>query len=86
MMQRWIAAMAMAGCAMMAAAQDKDIVHANAARLGIRPNGSLGSSPVPPEQIIKEFSAKETQFQEALESLYVPAHRAASTRSTTTTR
>ena len=66
MMQRWIAAMAMAGCAMMVAAQDKDTFTPMPLDSGFG-RMDISDPPISPEQIIKEFSAKETQFQDALD-------------------
>jgi hypothetical protein len=64
-MQRWIAAIAMAGCALMVAAQDKDTFTPMPLDSGFG-RMDISDPPIPPEQIIKEFSAKETQFQDAL--------------------
>ena len=64
-MQRWIAVIAMAGCALMVAAQDKDTFTPMPLDSGFG-RMDISDPPVPPEQIIKEFSAKETQFQDAL--------------------
>ena len=66
MMQRWIAAMAMAGCAMMVAAQNKDTFTPMPLDSGFG-RMDISDPPISPEQIIKEFSAKETQFQDALD-------------------
>ena len=65
MMQRWIAAIAMAGCAMMVAAQNKDTFTPMPLDSGFG-RMDISDPPIAPEQIIKEFSAKETQFQDAL--------------------
>lgn len=65
MMQRWIAAMAMVGCAMMVAAQNKDTFTPMPLDSGFG-RMDISDPPISPEQIIKEFSAKETQFQDAL--------------------
>ena len=64
-MQRWIAAIAMAGCALMVAAQNKDTFTPMPLDSGFG-RMDISDPPIPPEQIIKEFSAKETQFQDAL--------------------
>ena len=64
-MQRWIAVVAMAGGALMVAAQDKDTFTPMPLDAGFG-RMDISDPPVPPEQIIKEFSAKETQFQDAL--------------------
>ena len=64
-MQRWIVVMAMAGCALMVAAQDKDRFTPMPLDSGFG-RMDISDPPVPAEQIIKEFSAKETQFQDAL--------------------
>jgi len=64
-MQRWIAAIAMAGCAVMVAAQNKDTFTPMPLDSGFG-RMDISDPPIPPEQIIKEFSAKETQFQDAL--------------------
>jgi hypothetical protein len=40
-------------------------LYAHAARCGLRAHGSP-RPPIPPEQIIKQFAAKESEFQEAL--------------------
>lgn len=65
-MQRWIAAMAVAGCALMVAAQDKDTFTPMPLDSGFG-RMDISDPPIPPEQIIKEFSAKETKFQDALD-------------------
>ena len=64
-MQRWIVVMAMAGCALMVAAQDKDTFTPMPLDSGFG-RMDISDPAIPPEQIIKEFSAKETEFQEAL--------------------
>jgi hypothetical protein len=61
-----IAAIAIAGCALMAAAQDKASFTPMPLDSGFG-RIDLTDPPVPPEQIIKEFSAKETEFHEALD-------------------
>jgi hypothetical protein len=66
MMQRWIAVMAMAVCAMMVAAQDKASFTPMPLDSGFG-RIDISDPPISPEQIIKEFSAKETQFQDALD-------------------
>ena len=61
----WIAAIAVAGCALMAGAQEKDSFTPMPLDSGFA-RMDLSAPSIPPEQIIKEFSAKETEFQEAL--------------------
>ena len=60
------AAIAIAGCALTAAAQDKGSFTPMPLDSGFG-RIDLSDPPVPPEQIIKEFSAKETEFHEALD-------------------
>ena len=62
----WIAAIAVAGCALMAAAQDKDTFTPMPLDSGFGRMDLSDAASIPPEQIIKQFSAKETEFQEAL--------------------
>jgi len=52
-------------CALAAAAQSKDSFTPMALDAGFGPM-DISEPPVPPEKIIKEFAAKETQFQQAL--------------------
>jgi len=59
------AAIVIAGCALLAAAQDKASFTPMPLDSGFG-RMDLSDPPVPPEQIIKEFSAKETEFQDAL--------------------
>ncbi len=61
-----IAAIAIACCALMASAQGKDTFTPMPLDSGFG-RMDLSDPPTPPEQIIKEFSAKETEFQEALD-------------------
>jgi hypothetical protein len=63
--RHWIAAIAIAVCAVTAAPQDKDSFTPMALDSGFG-RMDLSDPPIPPEQIIKEFSAKETEFKEAL--------------------
>jgi hypothetical protein len=65
-MQRWIAVMAMAVCAMMVAAQDKSSFTPMPLDSGFG-RMDISDPPISAEQIIKEFSAKETKFQDALD-------------------
>ena len=64
-MRSWIAAIAVAACALAAAAQDKDSFTPMPLDAGFG-RMDLSDPTIPPEQIIKQFSAKETEFQEAL--------------------
>jgi hypothetical protein len=64
-MRSWIALIAVGTWALTAAAQGKDSftpmpLDAGFGRMDITP------PPIPPEQIIKQFAAKESEFQEAL--------------------
>lgn len=61
-----IAAIVIACCALMASAQGKDTFTPMPLDSGFG-RMDLSDPPTPPEQIIKEFSAKETEFQEALD-------------------
>ena len=61
-----VAAIAVAGCALMAAAQDKDTFTPMPLDSGFG-RMDISDPPIPAEQIIKEFSAKETEFQDALD-------------------
>jgi hypothetical protein len=63
--RQWFAAALMAVCATAGAGQDKDSftpmpLDAGFGRMDLTPPS------IPPEQIIKQFSAKETEFQDAL--------------------
>ena len=60
-----IAAIAVAGCALTVPAQDKDSFTPMPLDSGFG-RMDISDPPIPPEQIIKEFSAKETEFQDAL--------------------
>ena len=60
-----IAAVALAACAFAAIAQDKDSFTPMPLDDGFG-RMDLTDPAIPPEQIIKQFSAKETEFQEAL--------------------
>ncbi len=64
--RHWIAAITVAGCALIAGAQGTDTFTPMSLDSGF---GRMDLTPpaVPPEQIIKEFSAKETEFQDALD-------------------
>ena len=64
-MRSWIAAIAVAACALAAAAQNKDSFTPMPLDAGFG-RMDLSDPAIPPEQIIKQFSAKETEFQEAL--------------------
>jgi hypothetical protein len=61
-----IAAIAVAGCALTVAAQDKDSFTPMPLDSGFG-RMDISDPPIPAEQIIKEFSAKETAFEAALE-------------------
>jgi hypothetical protein len=61
-----VAAIAVAGCALIAAAQDKDTFTPMPLDSGFG-RMDISDPPIPAEQIIKEFSAKETEFQDALD-------------------
>jgi len=65
-MRSWIAAIAVAACALAAAAQNKDSFTPMPLDAGFG-RMDLSDPAIPPEQIIKQFSAKETEFQEALD-------------------
>ncbi|HEY1806734.1 MAG TPA: hypothetical protein VGG45_19850 [Terracidiphilus sp.] len=64
-LRNFISAMAIAGCALIAAAQDKASFTPMPLDSGFG-RMDLSDPPVPPDQIIKQFAAKETEFQEAL--------------------
>ena len=80
-----IAAIAVAGCALTVPAQDKDSFTPMPLDSGFG-RMDISDPPIPPEQIIKEFSAKETEFQDALDHYTYRRDRKRATRSTTTTR
>jgi hypothetical protein len=68
--QRWIAVIVVAGCALTVAAQDvlaqgKDTFTPMPLDSGFG-RMDISDPPMPAEQIIKEFSAKESAFQDAL--------------------
>lgn len=64
--RHWIAAITVAGCALAVGAQGTDTFTPMPLDSGF---GRMDLTPptLPPEQIIKEFSAKETEFQDALD-------------------
>jgi hypothetical protein len=63
---RWTLALLMAAaCALPAAAQSKDSFTPMALDSGFGPM-DISEPPVPPEQIIRQFAAKESKFQQAL--------------------
>ena len=64
-MRSWIAAIAVGACTFAAAAQDKDSFTPMPLDAGFG-RMDLSDPAIPPEQIIKQFSAKESEFQEAL--------------------
>lgn len=61
-----IAGLAFAGCAILAVAQNKDTFTPMPLDSGFG-RMDISDPPIPPDQIIKEFSAKETEFQDALD-------------------
>jgi hypothetical protein len=61
----WIGLALMAVCTLAAGAQDKDSFTPMPLDSGFG-HMDLAPPPIPPEQIVKQFSAKETEFQEAL--------------------
>ena len=63
--RRWIAVAAVLGCALMVAAQGQDTFTPMPLDSGFG-RMDLSEPAIPPEQIIKEFAAKETEFQDAL--------------------
>ena len=65
-MRNWIAAIAVAACTFAAVAQDKDSFTPMPLDAGFG-RMDLSDPAIPPDQIIKQFSAKETEFQEALD-------------------
>ena len=65
-MRSWIAAIAVGACAVAAAAQGKDSFTPMPLDAGFG-RMDLSQPSIPPEQIIKQFSAKESEFQEALD-------------------
>jgi len=65
LINRWIISAAIGACALAGAAQDKDSftpmpLDSGFGRMDLTP------PPIPPEQIVKQFSAKESEFREAL--------------------
>ena len=84
----WIAAIAVAACAfagvpgstssslglLAAAAQDKDSFTPMPLDSGFG-RMDISDPAIPPEQIIKQFAAKESEFQDALEPLHLSPHR-----------
>jgi hypothetical protein len=64
--RHWIAAITVASCALIAGAQGTDTFTPMPLDSGFG-RMDLTSPSLPPEQIVKEFSAKETEFQEALD-------------------
>ena len=64
--EAWIAAIALGACAFPAAAQDKDSFTPMPLDAGFG-RMDLAAQRFPPEQIVKQFSAKESEFQEALD-------------------
>ena len=60
-----IAAIVFAGCAVAVAAQDKDTFTPMPLDSGFG-RMDISDPPIPPDQIIKEFAGKETEFQDAL--------------------
>jgi len=65
-MRSWIAVIAIGACAFAAAAQDKSSFTPMPLDAGFG-RMDLSEPAIPPQQIIKQFSAKETEFQEALD-------------------
>ncbi|MGA2048524.1 MAG: hypothetical protein ABSG96_12565 [Terracidiphilus sp.] len=61
----WLAIVAVAGCALAASAQNKDTFTPMALDSGFGAM-DITAPPVPAEQIIKQFAAKESEFQQAL--------------------
>ncbi len=63
---KWlVVVLLVAGCGLVAAGQDKDSFTPMALDSGFGPM-DLSQPPVPPEQIIREFAAKESEFRQAL--------------------
>ena len=63
--RQWMAMLLAAGCVLQAAAQGKDSFTPMALDSGFGPM-DITAPATPPEQIIKEFAAKESEFQQAL--------------------
>src|ERR1035438_1270810 len=61
----WMAALLAAGCAMAAAGQGKDSVTPMALDAGVGPM-DIAEPAIKPEEIIRQFAAKESEFQRAL--------------------
>ena len=62
---RWIGAIVIGACALGAAAQNRDSFTPMPLDAGFG-RMDLSEPAIPPDQMIKQFSAKETEFQEAL--------------------
>jgi len=62
---RWGIALVLAGCCLAAMAQNKDSFTPMALDAGFGPM-DISEPTAPPEQIIKQFAAKESEFQQAL--------------------
>jgi hypothetical protein len=62
----WIALLVAVACALPAVAQIKDTFSPMPLDSGFGPM-NLAPPSIPPDQIVKDFSAKETEFQEALD-------------------
>ena len=66
MRNRWLLALLVAaGCALAATAQNKDSFTPMALDAGFGPM-DISEPAMPAEQIIREFAAKESEFQKAL--------------------
>ena len=65
MQNRWGIALVLAGCCLAAMAQNKDSFTPMALDAGFGPM-DISEPTAPPEQIIKQFAAKESEFQQAL--------------------
>ncbi len=65
-MRSWIGAIVVGVCALAAGAQEKDSFTPMPLDAGFG-RMDLSEPAIPPEQIIKQFAAKETEFQEALD-------------------
>ena len=61
----WIVVLLAAGCGLVAAAQGKDSFTPMALDSGFGPM-DISEPATPPEQIVKQFAAKESEFQQAL--------------------
>ena len=61
----WLILMAVAGCTMPLAAQNKDSFSPMPLDAGFG-HMDVSAPAIPPEQIIKQFAAKESEFQDAL--------------------